>query len=129
MQLIYSTIFYVTYVLFDTVTRGQVIDSNFCVDHGFETGLFPHPDPQKCNSFVLCAMFIPIPQVCPVGKIFVADLGSNPPYGACELGKLRLSLVKDCVKSEEREAKGGASGSNSSKISHKGALLRLCGLS
>ncbi|KAL7014691.1 hypothetical protein ACKWTF_016071 [Chironomus riparius] len=55
-------------------------------DQGVGSGLFPHPDPLKCNSFVLCAMSIPIPQVCPTGKFFVPYSDSSPPYGSCQIG-------------------------------------------
>lgn len=73
---------------FSSRTNGRIIDQNFCIDHGFGSGLFPHPDPQKCSSFVHCAMFIPIPQVCPAGNIFVPDLNSSSPYGSCKYGEL-----------------------------------------
>ncbi|CAG9811762.1 unnamed protein product [Chironomus riparius] len=66
--------------------NGQVIEQNFCIDQGVGSGLFPHPDPLKCNSFVLCAMLIPIPQVCPTGKIFDPYPDSSPPYGSCQIG-------------------------------------------
>ncbi|XP_070495201.1 probable endochitinase [Chironomus tepperi] len=59
---------------------GQGLDG-FCT--GRPTGVYPHPDPVRCDLFVLCAVGVPILQECPANQIFLPWLGSDPPYGEC----------------------------------------------
>ncbi|XP_070496099.1 uncharacterized protein [Chironomus tepperi] len=62
---------------------GQGLDG-FCA--GRPTGAYPHPDPDRCDLFVVCAVGLPILQECGNGTIFLPWLGSDPPYGECVPG-------------------------------------------
>jgi hypothetical protein len=61
--------------------------SNYCFDNGIALGVVPHPDPELCDHFLICALYVTYVDHCPPYEIFVPHIGSDPQYGECEPGE------------------------------------------
>lgn len=75
-------------VAFAAYASSQAVDNDFCAVLGVDLGVLPHPVANLCQYFIVCIFGTPSVFICADDEIFVADLGSIPPNGRCQPGKI-----------------------------------------